>query len=77
MWDISGESTNMPVFCKMLILHQGACLVNSPAVLTRDAAIQIGDDFISIPLTERSLGAKGAHSVTDKKPEIGNLVIGN
>lgn len=56
MWDITAESTNMPVFCKMLILHQGACLVNSPAVLTRDAAVQIGDDFISVPLTDRLEG---------------------
>jgi hypothetical protein len=42
MWDIDGESTTLPVFCKILIVHQGACLVNSPAVLTRDAGIQVG-----------------------------------
>lgn len=41
MWDINGESTNLPVFCKMLWVHQGACLVNSPAILARDAGIQV------------------------------------
>ena len=41
MWDINGDSTNLPVFCKMMIVHQGACLVNSPAVLTRDAGVQV------------------------------------
>ena len=55
MWDIDGESTNLPVFCKMLIVHQGACLVNSPAILARDAGIQVGQDFISIPLSERTI----------------------
>ncbi len=41
MWDINCESTNLPVFCKMMIIHQGACLVNSPAILARDASVQV------------------------------------
>jgi len=45
MWDINGESTNLPVFCRMMIVHQGACLVNSPAILARDAGVQVCQAF--------------------------------
>jgi hypothetical protein len=40
-FDIDPQSTYLPVFCKILIIHQGAAQVNSPAVLARDISIQI------------------------------------
>ena len=42
MIDIDPESTYLPVFCKILIIHQGAVRVNSPPILARDVCIQVG-----------------------------------
>jgi len=42
MIDIDSDSTTLPVFCKILIVHQGAVHVRSPALLLRDVSIQVG-----------------------------------
>jgi len=46
MIDIDSDSTTLPVFCKILIVHQGAVHVRSPALLLRDVSIQVGNDDI-------------------------------
>lgn len=52
--DIDAESTLLPAFCKILIVHHGAVRVNSPPVLSRDVSIQVG----STPWLSNSLNTK-------------------
>ena len=43
MIDINAESTHLPVFCKILIIHHGAVRINSPPVIERDVSVQVGE----------------------------------
>jgi hypothetical protein len=43
MIDIDAASTQLPVFCKILIINHGAVRINSPMLIERDVSVQVGE----------------------------------
>lgn len=71
MIDIDSESTHLPVFCKILIIHQGAVHVRSPALLARDVSVQVGTNF---DLNTSSSETKSSDEVIKQKRASWQLI---
>lgn len=62
MIDIDAKSTFLPVFCKLLIIHQGAAHVHSPPVIARDVSVQIGNNPWLLSLSRSTDSARERRS---------------